>query len=468
MIENSIIPDAARAGATNSDDVAPIFARDFGDFTWGAATSAYQIEGAHNADGKVDSIWDTFVRRRGKIKSRESGAVACDHYRRFDSDVALMRDLSLQAYRFSIAWTRIFNAPRTRANDKGIDYYQRLIDALLEAGIEPFVTLYHWDLPQYLENTGGWTNRDTISYFCDYATECARRFGDRVRNFIVFNEPMIFLSLGYLLGIHAPGRRGFKNFFAASHNVLLAQAEAAREMRRHLPNAQIGTTISATAAYAASASTRDTAATARFDTLYNTFYLEPVIGRGYPTQKFPVLKKIEKYIQPGDMEKIKFDFDFWGLNTYTRKIVRYSRYLPYTHWRELKNAPNTRATALNWEIYPEAIYDLLKKYSAYPEIKKIYITENGAAFHDELVAGRVADHNRIDYLKSHLREIARARNEGAKVAGYFIWSLLDNFEWAEGYHARFGLVHINFLTQARRIKDSGYWYRDFIRGKTHC
>lgn len=432
------------------------------DFIWGAATSAYQIEGAFDADGKTDSIWDTFTRRR-KIKNRENGNIACDHYHRMPQDVELMRKLGLQAYRFSLAWTRILPHNGGTANTKGLDFYNRLIDRLLAAGIRPFITLYHWDLPQYLEDQGGWTARDTIGRFEDFVSICAKAFGDRVKDFIVFNEPMIFLSLGYLLGIHAPGRRGFKNFFSSSHHVLLAQAGGAAALRSQIPDAQIGTTISATAAYPATESSLDKAAARRFDIFYNTFYLEPVLTGKYPTEHFPVLQKIERHIRPGDMEKIRYNFDFWGLNTYTRKRVKHSRFIPYIHWRELKNPVGAKETAMRWEIFPEGIYDLLKKYGSYDKIKKLYITENGAAFHDQLVAGRVADAYRIEYLKEYTAQVLRAKAEGVPVAGYFAWSLFDNFEWAEGYHARFGLVYVDYLTQRRYIKDSGYWYRDLIR-----
>lgn len=431
-------------------------------FLWGAATSAYQIEGARYADGKTDSIWDTFAHRRGKIKNREHGDIACDHYNLMPEDVALMRKMGLQAYRFSIAWPRIFPQDRGPANPKGLDFYSRLVDKLLAAGIRPFVTLYHWDLPQYLEDKGGWTNRETVGRFSDYVTAVTKRLGDRVKDFIVFNEPMIFLSLGYLLGIHAPGRRGFKNFFSSSHHVLLAQAEGARVLRALVPDAQVGTTISATAAYPATNHPLDIRAAERFDTFYNTFYIEPVLTGRYKTEHFPVLRRIEKFIRPGDMETLRFDFDFWGLNTYTRKQVRYSRWIPYIRWRELKNPVGAKETALRWEIYPEGIYDLLKKYAAYPGVKKLYITENGAAFHDQLVAGRVVDKYRIEYLDAYTQQVLRARAEGVPVAGYFAWSLLDNFEWAEGYHSRFGLVYVDYLTQRRYLKDSAFWYRDLI------
>lgn len=427
-------------------------------FVWGAATSAYQIEGAWQADGKPPSIWDTFTHRRGgrKIKNRENADVACNHYAHWREDIKIMQALNLQAYRFSTSWARATTQP-------GIDFYSRLVDALLEAKIRPFVTLYHWDMPQFIEDKGGWTNRDSIALFAEHTNRVARALADRVKDFIVMNEPMIFLTLGYLLGVHAPGRRGFKNFFSSSHHVLLAQAEAARQLRSIVPDAQIGTTISATAAYPATTSRRDILAADRFDTLYNTFYLEPVLGKGYPTRHFPALRRIEKFVRGDDMTKLQFDFDFWGLNTYTRKRVRYSRVTPFVQWREVKSPKGAKETVMKWEVYPQGIYDLLSKYAKYPEIKKLYVTENGAAFHDHLVAGRVADSERIEYLRAYTDQVLRARAEHAKIAGYFAWSLMDNFEWAEGFHAGFGLVHINYHTQKRTIKDSGHWYRQRIQ-----
>lgn len=437
---------------------------EFGNFLWGAATSAYQIEGAATADGKTASIWDTFSHRRRKIKQGHHGDIACDHYNRMPGDIGLMQQLGLQAYRFSLSWPRILPSLSAGANSRGLDFYNRLVDQLLAAGIRPFVTLYHWDLPQYLQDSGGWANRDIIGRFEDYAGVCAKALGDRVKDFIVLNEPMIFLTLGYLLGLHAPGKRSVSGFFAASHHALLAQAAAARLVRATVKDARVGTTISTTAAYPATDKRRDILAAHRFDTLYNTFYLDPVVGRGYPTDHFPVLRKIEKHIRGGDMEALRFDFDFWGLNTYTRKIVKYSRFIPYIHWRELKNPPGSKETSLKWEIYPQGIYDLLMKLAAYPEIREIMVTENGAAFTDTVGQGRVADDYRIDYFKGYLSEVLRAKREGANITGYFAWSLMDNFEWAEGYAPRFGLIHVDYETQKRTIKDSGYWYRDFISG----
>lgn len=451
--------------SAENNTIQKISAADFGDFIWGAATSSYQIEGSPFADGKTASIWDTFTHRRGKIKRAETGDVACDHYRLMPADVDIMDTLGLQAYRFSVSWPRILPHAGGAMNQKGIDFYSRLVDCLLQRGIRPFLTLYHWELPQYLQDNGGWENRRTIGNFVDFTQTVARALGDRVKDFVVMNEPMIFLTLGNLLGLHAPGKRSLGGFLSASHHVLLAQAEAARVLRAEVPDANIGTTISATAVYPASERPRDHLAARRFDTLYNTLYLEPVLGRGYPTAHLPVLRRIEKYIRPGDLEMLQFDFDFWGLNTYTRKVVRYSALVPWIHWSELPNPRNARENSMRWEIFPQGIYDLLLKYSAYPEIRRLIITENGAAFTDVEVNGRVADGYRVDYLQSYIGEVLRAKRAGARIEGYFAWSLLDNFEWAEGYAPRFGLVHVDYATQKRTIKDSGYWYREFIARK---
>lgn len=435
--------------------------KDFGAFLWGAATSAYQIEGAPHADGKLPSIWDVFSQRRGKIKNRQTGDTACDHYHLWQSDLALLTELKLNAYRFSLSWPRVIREDGS-PNERGFDFYRRLLDDLLKRGIRPFVTLYHWDLPQHLEERGGWAHRDIIGRFTDYASTVATKLRDWACDFIVLNEPMIFLTLGYLLGVHAPGKRSFNKFFAASHYALLAQASAARAIRSLAKNARIGTVISTTAVYPKSASRRDLLAAHRFDVFYNTFYLDPVVGRGYPTEHFPFLRRIEKFIRSSDIEALRFDFDFWGINNYTRKVVRYSRITPIIHWRELKTPATANTNCMGWEVYPEGLYDLLKKFSAYPEIRELIVTENGYAACDQLVAGRVHDPERIAYHREYLAQVLRAKREGVNVTGYFAWSLLDNFEWAEGFRPRFGLVHVNYLTQKRTIKDSGYWLRDFI------
>ncbi|MCS6971644.1 MAG: GH1 family beta-glucosidase [Turneriella sp.] len=440
-----------------------IQAKDFGDFLWGAATSAYQIEGSPAADGKVPSIWDVFSHRRRKIARHENADIACDHYRRWREDLAILAEIGFNAYRFSLSWPRLILA-NGRPNPKGIEHYRKICEFLLERNIRPFVTLYHWDLPQWLEDKGGWAYRGIVDYFADYAAVVAKAFGDLVNDFIVLNEPMVFLTLGYLLGVHAPGRRSLRKFFAASHHALLAQAEAARALKAEKSSLRVGTTISATAVYPASGSKRDVQAAERFDAIYNTFYLEPVLGRGYPTAKFPFLRRIERFVQAGDMERVRFDFSFWGINTYTRQVVRASRLVPIARWRQVKN-PTAAKNCLGWEVFPRGLYDLLKKYAAYPEIRELIVTENGYADEMTPVAGRVVDHGRIHYHQQYLAELLRAQREGVPVKGYFVWSLLDNFEWAEGFRPRFGLVYVDYLTGRRFWKDSAFWWRKFLTGQ---
>jgi beta-glucosidase len=435
------------------------------DFVWGAATSAYQIEGAHNADGKAPSIWDTFTQKRRKVKNRDNGNVACDHYNRYKEDVALIKQMGLPAYRFSLAWTRILPAGYGGVtNQTGIDFYNRLIDELLEQGIEPYVTLYHWDLPMFLHNKGGWTNRDIQHWFTEYAQTCAQLFGDRVKNWIVLNEPMVFLALGYLVGLHAPGKRGLKKFLAGSHHAMLAQAKAARAMISENGKFRIGTTVSTVAGYPDDPnSPKDIAATKRFDALMNSLYVNPACGRGYPVEELPVLKKIYRYVKDDDMQKLSFPFHFWGINYYSRKKVKHAGWVPYIKYLEKKVPLDSERTAMGWEVYPEGLHQVLNKFSSYPEIKRIMVTENGMALHDSLQENQIDDQRRIDYYQRHLAQVLRAQGESDKIQGYFAWSLLDNFEWAEGYHPRFGLIHVDYETQKRTIKNSGLWYRDFLQ-----
>lgn len=440
-------------------------------FTWGTATSAYQIEGAWNEHGKGPSIWDDFVHRkkRRRFQKRGDGDFACDHYHRLEEDLDVLRDLGVQSYRFSLSWPRVLPEGTGKVNQPGLDFYNRLVDGLLKRGIQPYATLYHWDLPLELENKGGWANRDITKWFANYCQIVGQNLGDRVKNWIVLNEPMIFLTLGYLLGVHAPGKRGLARFLAASHHTLLAQAEAARGLRSVLPtDSQIGTTISCTAGYPSRPdSPRAVRAWRSFDALMNRLYVDPVVGRDYPLTDLPTLKGIRKFIQPDDMKKIRFDFDFWGINNYTSKKVLPAWWVPWTGWRQ-KWVASREKTQMGWEIYPRGLFDLLMKFASYPEISRLMVTENGAAFEDQVTVTdqerAVHDPRRIDYLRQHLWQVYRAREAGCPVDGYFVWSLMDNFEWAEGLRPRFGLVHIDYADNYRRtIKDSGLWYRDFIR-----
>ncbi|NHM08036.1 beta-glucosidase [Flavobacterium sp. CYK-4] len=434
------------------------------DFHWGVSTAAFQIEGAAETDGKGLSVWDVFASRKNKIKNGHRPGDACNFYHQYADDIGLMAELNIPNFRFSLSWSRLLPAGVGAVNPKGIDYYNRVIDTLLEKGITPWVTLYHWDLPHALEQRGGWTHRDIVSWFSEYTALCAQHYGDRVKHFMVMNEPSVFTGAGYFLGVHAPGRRGLSNYLKAIHHSTLATATGANILRAALPKAQIGTTFSCTHLEPYTHSPSHIRATQRVDTLLNRTFIEPLLGLGYPIADFSVLKKIEKYIQPDDYDKMAFDFDFIGIQCYTREIVKASLWTPYIGASIVKASQRkVPHTLMNWEVYPEAIYEMIKKFSAYPQIKKLIVTENGAAFPDVWQSGAVNDVKRTEYLQGYLKEVLRAKREGHKTDGYFVWTLTDNFEWAEGFHPRFGLVHVDFETQQRTVKNSGLWYRDFLK-----
>lgn len=436
------------------------------EFKWGITTAAFQVEGSCGADGKGASVWDVFTEKKGKIKDGHKASTACDFYNHYQKDIALIRRLHIPNFRFSISWPRVMPTGMKPVNQKGIDFYNRVIDHCLENDVTPWLTLYHWDLPQALEERSGWTNREVVSWFSDYAEVCAKHFGDRVKNWLVLNEPMVFTGAGYFLGIHAPGRTGLKNFFPAVHHVVLSMAEGGRILKSLVPDAEVGTSFSCSHIDPYSDREKDIKAARRADALLNRLFVEPVLGLGYPVQDVPILKGLQKYIKPGDEEKMKFDFDFIGLQNYTREIVRYSLLTPYIHARLVKaEKRQVPLTSMNWEVYPPAIYHVLKKFNAYPQIRKLYITENGAAFPDRVTDGLVDDPQRLQYIQDNIAQVYKARQEGCKVDGYFIWTLTDNFEWAEGYHPRFGIIYVDYATQKRIIKSSGKWYGRFLSGQ---
>ncbi|AXB58733.1 GH1 family beta-glucosidase [Flavobacterium fluviale] len=433
------------------------------DFLWGVSTAAFQIEGAHDSDGKGSSIWDVFTSQKGKIKNGHHALTACDFYNSYQNDINLIKELNIPNFRFSISWTRIMPTGIHPVNQAGIDYYNKIIDSLLASGIDPWVTLYHWDLPHALEVKGGWTNRESISWFSAYVEVCAQYFGDRVKNWMVINEPSVFTGAGYFLGIHAPGKKGITNYLKAMHHVTLSTAAGAKILRNKIPDANIGTTFSCTHIEPATESSKDIEAAKRVDTLLNRTFIEPILGLGYPQKDLPVLKKLNNYILEDDLDNLDFDFDFIGLQCYTREVVKSAILIPYIG-AELVSAAkrNVIATEMGWEVYPPALYHVLKKFNEYKGIKKIIITENGAAFPDTVTNGKVFDIKRTHYIQDHLEQILKAKEEGLNVEGYFVWSLTDNFEWAEGYNARFGLIHVDFETQKRTIKNSGLWFKDFL------
>ncbi|MBP0905359.1 GH1 family beta-glucosidase [Mariniflexile gromovii] len=438
--------------------------QDFGkDFVFGVSTAAYQIEGAHNVHNKGASIWDQFTSKNGNTFNNQHGQIACDFYNRFEADILLMQSMNIKHFRFSLAWSRILPNGTGTVSAEGIDFYNRVINFCLKCGITPWVTLYHWDLPQALQNQGGWVNRDVLSWFENYAQVCATHFGDRVKNWMVLNEPMVFTGAGYFLGVHAPGSKGLKNFLPAVHHAMLCQAIGGRVLRALVPNAHIGTTFSCSQITPFRDTPKDMRAAQKADALLNRLFIEPLLGFGYPTEHVPVLRRIETYIKPQDLKNAVFNFDFIGVQNYTREMVKHSYYVPYLRAKIVKASKrNVKTTLMDWEVYPSSIYNMIERFNQYKGINKIIITENGAAFPDMLIDGKVNDTERLHYLQAYLEQVHKAKKDGLNVAGYFVWTFTDNFEWAEGYHPRFGLVYTNFSTQQRIVKASGKWYQSFL------
>lgn len=433
------------------------------DFKWGVASSAYQTEGGYQSDGRGLSIWDIFSNKKGKIYQGDTGNDACDFYQRFEEDLILMKEMNIPNFRFSLSWPRIIPSGAGAVNQKGIDFYNKLIDKCLVFGITPWVTLYHWDLPYELEKKGGWTNRNIVAWFNAYVSICAKAFGDRVKHWMVLNEPMVFVGAGHFMGIHAPGRTGRKNFLLAMHHATICQAEGGRTLKALLPDAQVGTTFSCSHIEPYRPIEKDILAAKRVDALLNRLFIEPALGLGYPIQDLKFLEGVKKYSLPGDDELVKFDFDFIGVQNYTREIIKHSYFTPFLWANNVKaEKRNVPITLMRWEVYPDSIYHMLKKYGAYEGVQKIYVTENGAAFHDKLINDAIDDVERAEYLENYIGSVLRAKEEGVDVQGYFVWTFTDNFEWAEGFHPRFGLVYVDFKTQKRTVKASGLWYKEFL------
>lgn len=435
------------------------------DFLWGAATSSFQIEGATQEGGRAPSIWDKFCAEPGKIADRSDGTNACDHYHRWESDLDLMKDLGLQAYRFSIAWPRVIPNGKGPLNETGLQFYDRLIDGLLKRGIEPWVTLYHWDLPLALDDKGGWLNRDTTSLFADYAQAMVARYGDRAKHWITHNEPWCVAHLGYRTGEHAPGHKDSRSAYIAAHHVLLSHGLASQAMRASGSNLKIGITLNLCPAYPASASIVDKKATEAFDGDFNRWYLDPVFKGAYPSDVLPRAEADCKgdlsFIRAGDLEQIKQPMDFFGINYYSRAVIRGDEKDPQQMPQTLRASSNV--TDMGWEVYEEGLHDLLLRVQRDYDPKAVYITENGAAYPDAPGSdGRIHDKRRTQYVSAHLKAVKEAMDEGSKLKGYFLWSLFDNFEWAFGYEKRFGMVWVDYETQKRTPKDSALWYRNVI------
>ncbi len=425
-------------------------------FLWGAATASYQIEGAWLADGKGESIWDRFSHSVGTILNGDTGDIACDHYNRMDADVALMKELGLKTYRFSISWPRIFPEGFGQVNLAGLDFYNRLVDKLLEAGIQPFVTLYHWDLPQKLQDTGGWANREVTSHFADYAAVLTKHLGDRVSNWITINEPWVIANLGFKTGEMAPGIRDEKMALQVAHHLLLAHGKATQALRADNPNAQVGIALDMRPTAAATKSPLDREAAEKHWSREGRWYLDPLFKAYYPPDIWNEYGALVPRVKPRDMSVISQNLDFLGINYYTRTVM--------STQGQVKKIPGSKYTEMDWEISPEALRMLLLDISADYKLPPIYITENGAAFQDKFnEQGEINDDDRISYLKDHLFQTRLAIEEGVDVRGYFLWSLMDNFEWALGFSKRFGIIHVNYETLERTIKKSGYWYQNVIK-----
>ena len=438
---------------------------DFGeDFLWGVATAAAQIEGTSDMYGKGPSIWDTFSAKNGKIKKGHKINAACDFYHRYREDIALVKVLGFKIFRFSIAWSRILPYGKGEINQEGIRFYHNVIDECLENGITPYITLYHWDLPQALEDEGGWTSFSINAAFNAFVSICALEFGDKVKNWIIINEPFGFTSLGYMLGVHAPGRTGLSNFFSAVHHTALAQAEGGKILRAEISKANIGTTFSCSEILPNTQSDSDIIAAKRVDCLMNRLFIEPTLGLGFPTADWDLLEKFQiEYGTWRHIDRYKFDFDFIGLQNYFPLTVKYNAFIPVIQAWEVKAKSRKKPhTAMGWEINPDSFYNIINQFAAYTGVKNIIITENGAAYHDKIIDGTVNDAERIAYFQLYLTALLKAKNDGLPVTGYMAWTLTDNFEWAEGFNARFGLVYNDFKTQQRTIKDSGYWWQQFL------
>ncbi|WP_207492601.1 GH1 family beta-glucosidase [Aridibaculum aurantiacum] len=431
-------------------------------FSWGVSTAAYQIEGAHNIHGKGASIWDVFANTPGKTHGNQHANVSCDFYHHYAQDIALMAQMNISNFRFSLSWSRIIPGGTGAVNPDGIDFYNKVIDFCLDLGIEPWVTLYHWDLPYSLELKGGWTNREIINWFTVYVQLCLKLFGDRVKHWMILNEPMVFTGAGYFMGIHAPGRKGLTSFLAAAHHAALCQAEGTRAARAIRSDATIGTTFSCSLIEPYTSSDNDQYAATKLDALANRMFVEPLVGKSYPVKDFKLLNRLENFVKDGDEAKLAANVDFIGIQNYTREKVTHSYMVPLL-WAKVVKASKRSVdhTLMDWEVYPPAIHSMLHQFSSYG--KPLIVTENGAAFNDIILNNAVHDHQRQQYLQMHIEQVLKAKQEGVDVRGYFVWTLLDNFEWAEGYRPRFGLVHVDFKTQKRVIKYSGHWYANFLQ-----
>ncbi len=427
-------------------------------FVWGVATSSFQIEGAARDDGKGPSIWDAFCRQPRAIADSSNGDIACDHYHRWAEDLDIIADLGVNAYRFSVSWPRVQPAGSGAWNTKGLDFYERLVDGLLERGVQPYLTLNHWDLPEELQKAGGWANRETVHRFVDYGRGVMNRLGDRIAGLTTHNEPWVIAVLGHETGVFAPGIKDRAIAMQVTHHLLLSHGLAVQAMRADVHSSDMGIVLNLSPMHPATDSEEDMARTRIEDGRLLRWYMDPLFAGDYPSDVVEFLGTDAPQVESGDMEAIRTPLDFLGVNYYSRSVI--SAAGPW----DVRNS-GREITEMGWEVYPEGLTELLVRLHTDYAVPPIYVTENGGAFKDHLTTGRVHDTHRRDYIVRHIEAVAEAMNQGVHMKGYMVWSLLDNFEWASGYEKRFGIVHVDYATQARTLKDSGMWYRDFLRAQ---
>lgn len=440
---------------TESVDSHPIFPDDF---VWGVATSAFQIEGASTEDGKGLSIWDRFCRQPGAIADSSHGDIACEHYHRWSDDLDMIAGLGVDAYRFSVSWPRVRPAGDGAWNEKGLAFYDRLVDGMLERGIKPYLTLNHWDLPDALQSLGGWAHRDTVHRFVEYAEGINARLGDRLASIVTHNEPWVMAVLGHESGVFAPGIKSRRAAAQASHHLLLSHGLAVQALRAQGSRAKLGIVLNLSPMHPATDSPEDRAKALLEDGKLVRWYMDPLFKGHYPEDVIAHLGEDAPVVQPGDLQHAATPIDFLGVNYYSRSVVSAAE--PWD-----VHTGGLEVTDMNWEVYPEGLTELLVRLHQDYAVPPLYVTENGGAFKDSLTGERVHDVARTSYISRHIAAVGEAMRQGVRMEGYMVWSLMDNFEWASGYEKRFGIVHVDYDTQVRTLKDSALWYRNFLHGQ---
>jgi beta-glucosidase len=428
------------------------------DFVWGVATSAFQIEGASAADGKGPSIWDSFCAKPGAIADASNGDNACQHYQRWAEDLDMIAALGVNAYRFSVSWPRVQPAGSGAWNEQGLDFYERIVDGLLARGLQPHLTLNHWDLPDALQANGGWADRATTERFVEYALGINARLGDRLASIATHNEPWVVAVLGHETGVFAPGIKSRKVAAQVSHHLLLSHGLALRALREQGVSAKLGIVLNLSPMHPATDSSADRAQATLEDGRLLRWYLDPLFKGSYPSDVLADLGADAPIVEPADMQAISAPLDYLGVNYYSHSVVSADKSYK-------AGSTGLPVTDMGWEVYPEGLTELLLRLKQDYAVPPLFVTENGGAFKDQMVAGQVHDQDRLDYLARHIEAVAEAMRQGVNMGGYMVWSLMDNFEWASGYEKRFGIVHVDYQTQQRTLKDSALWYRDFLQAQ---